>query len=67
MISHNFISSISFSIIFFQSKILAFLTCNSSSFDIASHAFDLALYSKYFHRFISVIIATAASKYIVNQ
>jgi hypothetical protein len=61
-ISHSFISSISFSTNFSQTKTYAFLTQSSSNFAIASQAFDFALASKYFHKFIRVIIATAASK-----
>jgi hypothetical protein len=67
IISHTFILSISFSIILLQTNIFAFFTHNSNNFQIASHAFVFALYSKYFHKLIKVIIDTAASKKTHNQ
>jgi hypothetical protein len=63
IVSHIFISSIFLRIISSQLMTCACFAHNSINLEIASQAVFLDFDSKNFHKFISVIIATAASKY----
>jgi len=62
IICHTFTKSISSSFSFQSSKTTAFFAQILISLAIAFEAFHLDFASKYFHKFISVIIETAASK-----
>jgi hypothetical protein len=62
IISHTFISSIFTSSLVLLITLNAFFAHSSISFEIASPALFFALNSRYFHKLIKVMIATAASK-----